>query len=127
MSAVLVKIETVPPTEGTASLEAPKPLWIWIPLATSVKPCQFDQYTHPFSISLTGCPLIRNEVFRWSNPRREIRESPYPPPCLVAYTPGVRFIISGNSRFPTLRAISEALIEDTAIGVTLSFATSITL
>ncbi len=72
-----------------------------MPEATSVKPCQFDQYTHPFSMSLTGWPLMRNDVLRWSNPRRLMRESPYPPPCFVAYTPGVRFMISGNSMLPT--------------------------
>ena len=65
-------------------------------------------------------------MFRWSNPRRLIRESPYPPPCLVAYTPGVEFIISGNSKFPTFKAISLAVIVDTAIGVSRTFATSIT-
>ena len=82
--AALVKMDTVPPTEGTARREAPKPRWIWMPEATSVKPCQLDQYTQPFSMSLTGWPLIRKDVLRWSNPRSEIRESPYPPPCLVA-------------------------------------------
>ena len=53
-SALLVKIETVPPTDGTANEVAPKPRWIWILDVTSVNPCQFDQYTQPFSISLTG-------------------------------------------------------------------------
>ena len=74
--AAVVKIETVPPTDGTAKRDAPNPRWIWMPEATSVKPCQFDQYTHPFSMSLTGWPLMRNDVFRWSNPRRLMRESP---------------------------------------------------
>jgi len=63
---------------------------------------------------------------RWSNPRREIRESPYPPPCLVAYTPGVLFMISGNSWFPTFKATSCAEIVLTAMGVSRSLATSIT-
>ena len=125
-SAALVKMDTVPPTEGTANLEAPKPLWIWIPEATSVKPCQLDQYTQPFSISFTGCPLIKKDVFLWSKPLKLIRESPYPPPCLVAYTPGVRFMISGNSRLPTFKEISTGEIVDTATGVSRTLATSIT-
>ena len=69
---------------------------------------------------------MRKEVFRWSKPRSEIRLSPYPPPCFVAYTPGVLFKISGNSMFPTFNATSCAVILLTAIGVCLAFAMSIT-
>ena len=42
-SAALVKIDTVPPTDGTANEVAPSPRWIWIPEVTSVNPCQLLQ------------------------------------------------------------------------------------
>ena len=74
-------------------------------------------------MSLTGIPLIRTPTFSELKPRKLIRPSPYPPPDLVAYTPGVAFKISGNSCVPSLSSISDALIVDTATGVFLSTAT----
>ncbi len=62
-SVDLVIILIVPPIEGTATLEAPRPLCTCIALVTSDKPDQFDQYTRPFSISLTGIPLIITATF----------------------------------------------------------------
>ena len=87
----------VPPIEGTATLEAPKPLCTCIAEVTSANPAQLDQYTFPFSMSFTGTPLIITATFCELNPRKLILASPYPPPVFVAYTPGVDFRISGNS------------------------------
>ena len=39
-------------------------------------------------MSLTGTPLIRVPTFLAVNPRTVTRESPAPPPCSDAYTPG---------------------------------------
>ena len=55
------------------------------------------------------------------------RESPNPPPDFVAYTDGVLFKISGNSCEPNFSTISADLIVETAIGVFLSLAMSMTL
>ena len=74
----------VPPIEGIAILEAPRPLCTWVLLVTELNPNQFDQYTHPFSMSLTGIPSIITAIFRWLKPRILILASPSPPPCCVA-------------------------------------------
>ena len=62
-SVDFVKTLIVPPTEDIASLEAPSPLCTCIAETTSVSPDQFDQKTLPFSMSLTGIPLIKTAVF----------------------------------------------------------------
>ena len=49
--------------DAMARFVAPRPRWTWIELVTSAIPSQFDQYTHPFSISLTGTPFISIAVF----------------------------------------------------------------
>ena len=90
----------VPPTELMANFEAPKPRCTCMVLTASPRPAQFDQYTQPFSMSLTGIPLIKTATLRWSNPRMLMRLSPKPPPLLVAYTPGVMFNVSTNSLSP---------------------------
>src|SRR5690606_29063534 len=110
VSTVLVTMFTVPPTDEMANLEDPNPLCTWTALATSVTPCQLDQYILPSSIPLMGCPLIRKAVLDWSKPRTWILESPNPPPLLEVYTEGVDFNNSGNSKFPPLSAISAALM-----------------
>ena len=62
-STDFVIIFIVPPIEPIASFEAPKPLTTCIAEVTSPRPFQFDQYTLPFSISLTGTPLIITVMF----------------------------------------------------------------
>ena len=74
----------VPPIDGTATLEAPKPRCTCIELVTSESPAQLLQYTEPFSMSFTGIPLIKTATLLDSNPLKLIRPSPKPPPALVA-------------------------------------------
>ena len=62
-SVVLVIMLMVPPTEEIANLEEPNPLCTCIAVVTSAIPAQLDQYTAPFSISLTGTPLINTAMF----------------------------------------------------------------
>ena len=62
-SVDFVKTFIVPPTDDIASFEAPRPLCTCIAETTSVRPDQLDQYTLPFSMSLTGIPLINTAVF----------------------------------------------------------------
>ena len=77
-------------------------------------------------MSLTGTPLIMTATLRWSNPLTLMRESPEPPPCPVAYTPGVSSRISGRSREPSLRSISALGMSEKATGVSRSRARSAT-
>ena len=77
----LVSKFMVPPTDGIAILDAPRPRCTCILLVTASKPNQLDQYTQPFSISLTGIPSIITATLRWLNPLIVIRASPSPPPC----------------------------------------------
>ncbi len=73
-------------------------------------------------MSFTGTPLIITAMFSELNPRILMSASPKPPPCLVTYTPGVVFRISGNSWFPNLVSIVSAFTVETATGVFLSIA-----
>src|ERR1700709_276632 len=92
-SVLRVVILIVPPKDGMITLDAPKPRCTCIEVVTSVKPDQFDQNIEPFSISLTGIPLMVNATLPFfeplEKPRMLIRESPKPPPCAVAIIPGV--------------------------------------
>ena len=56
-----------------------------------------------------------------------MRESPAPPPCAVAYTPGVSFKISGRSREPSLRCMSALGTSEKATGVSRILARSATM
>ncbi len=98
ISAVLVTMLIVPPTEDIASFDDPKPLCTCIAEVTSDNPAQLLQKTLLFSMSFTGTPLIITAMFSCANPRIVILESPKPPPePFVVYTEGVLFKISGNS------------------------------
>ena len=88
----------VPPTEGMASLLAPKPRCTCVVRTTKSNPAQLLQYTQPFSMSFMGTPSTMTARLVWSKPRMVTRASPSPPPCWVAYTPGVVFSTSGRSR-----------------------------
>jgi hypothetical protein len=90
----------VPPIDGVARLTAESPRWSWMVDVASPTPSQFDQYTHPFSMSLTGTPLIMTATLRWSKPRTLIRASPAAPPDSVEYTLGVKLRTSGMSCDP---------------------------
>ena len=126
LSAALVMIFIVPPTEAMASLDAPKPLCTCNAEVTSEIPAQLDQYTFPPSISFTGIPFTITAIFSLAKPLILILESPKPPPDLVAYTDGVVLRTSGNSWFPSFSTIAPSLIVETATGVFLSLAMSAT-
>ena len=121
-SVDLVTMLIVPPTDEIGRGDEPKPLCTCIAETTSVRPAQLLQYTLPFSISLTGIPLINTAMFSCWKPLRVILESPKAPPPPVANTPGVEFNNSGSSRLPILSSISDVVSVDTATGVCLSFA-----
>ena len=101
----------VPPTDGMASLLAPRPRCTWVVRTTRsnpspvapVHPTDFSD-TQPvdglmnFSMSFMGTPSTMTARLVWSNPRIVTRASPSPPPCCVAYTPGVVFNTRGKSR-----------------------------
>ncbi|MCY1220714.1 hypothetical protein D9M72_327390 [compost metagenome] len=78
--ALVIKF-TVPPTEEIANLEDPRPRCIWIPLAISAIPDQFDQYIKPSSIPLIGWPFNKKAVLSCAKPLTETLESPKPPAC----------------------------------------------
>ncbi len=108
---------TVPPMEGAESTAAPRPRCVWMFDATSFRPAQLLQYTHPPSMSFTGIPLTSTATLALWKPRMLILASPNPPPSLVAHTPGVVLRISGSSMVPSLASISALLTCDTATGV----------
>ena len=58
-----------PPTEGVDTLAAPKPRWVWMLEATSVRPAQLDQYTPPHSMSFIETPLTSTATFSLLKPR----------------------------------------------------------
>ena len=118
-----VMILIVPPIDGMAILVAPSPRCTCIVAVIASNPNQFDQYTHPFSMSFTGTPSIITPTFRWSNPRTLIRASPSPPPDCVAYTPAVPFNNIGKSLEPNSSWIFWVLILVTAMGTGPSFTT----
>ena len=84
---------------------------------TSDSPAQLLQYKPPHSISFIGIPFTITAIFSLLKPRMLIFESPYAPPCLVAYTPGVDFNISGNSCVPNFSSINSGAKVVTATGV----------
>ena len=75
-------------------------------------------------MSFTGTPSTKTAIFRWSNPRIDTRASPTPPPCSVAYAPGVELRTIGKSLVPNSSAICLELKVENAIGVSRAFAIS---
>ena len=116
-SRLWVVMLMVPPIDGAERTAAPRPRCVWMLEATSPRPAQLLQYTHPPSMSFTGMPFTSPATFALWKPRMFIFASPKPPPSLVAQTPGVVLRTSGSSWVPSLRSISARFTCETATGV----------